>query len=83
MSGGSTLSFVIPKWMGSATESPLGRRQYHPIYEACARHNLPLALHLGGEGAGRLGDAAGLLDSLVLAPEFVPFLTTGAYDLLP
>jgi len=38
--------------MGSASESPLGRRQYHPIYEACARHNLPLALHIGGEGAG-------------------------------
>ena len=38
---------------------------------------------LGGEGAGRLGDAARLLDSLVLAPEFVPFLTTGAYELLP
>lgn len=36
----------------SATESPLGRRQYHPIYEACVRHGLPLALHLGGEGAG-------------------------------
>jgi predicted TIM-barrel fold metal-dependent hydrolase len=38
--------------MGSSTESPLGRRQYHPIYEACARHGLPLALHIGGEGAG-------------------------------
>ncbi len=38
--------------MGSATESPLGRRQYHPIYAACVRHGLPLALHLGGEGAG-------------------------------
>jgi predicted TIM-barrel fold metal-dependent hydrolase len=36
----------------SATESPLGRRQYHPIYEACVRHNLPLSLHFGGEGAG-------------------------------
>lgn len=38
--------------MGSASETPLGRRVYHPIYEACARHNLPLALHIGGEGAG-------------------------------
>ena len=26
--------------------------QFHPIYEACARHHLPLALHIGGEGAG-------------------------------
>jgi uncharacterized protein len=38
--------------IGSASESPLGRRQYHPIYAACARHQLPLALHLGGEGTG-------------------------------
>jgi predicted TIM-barrel fold metal-dependent hydrolase len=38
--------------MCSASESPFGRRQYHPIYEACARHGLPIALHLGGEGAG-------------------------------
>jgi predicted TIM-barrel fold metal-dependent hydrolase len=38
--------------MGSASEAPLGRRVFHPIYEACVRHNLPLALHAGGEGAG-------------------------------
>jgi predicted TIM-barrel fold metal-dependent hydrolase len=38
--------------MGSASETPLGRRQYHPIYAACVRHDLPLALHIGGEGAG-------------------------------
>ena len=36
----------------SAGETPLGRRAYHPIFEACARHGLPLALHIGGEGAG-------------------------------
>lgn len=38
--------------MCSASEAPFGRRQYHPIYAACARHGLPLALHIGGEGAG-------------------------------
>jgi predicted TIM-barrel fold metal-dependent hydrolase len=38
--------------MCSASESPFGRRQYHPIYAACERHGLPLALHIGGEGAG-------------------------------
>ncbi|MCA1725125.1 MAG: amidohydrolase family protein [Thermomicrobia bacterium] len=43
---------MVQVLMGSASESPLGRRQYHPIYAACTRHNLPLALHLGGEGAG-------------------------------
>ncbi len=43
---------MVQVLMGSASETPLGRRQYHPIYEACVRHGLPLALHLGGEGAG-------------------------------
>src|SRR5262245_59484734 len=38
--------------MCSASESPFGRRQYHAIYAACERHGLPLALHVGGEGAG-------------------------------
>ena len=38
--------------MGSASEAPFGRRAFHPIYEACVRHGLPLALHIGGEGAG-------------------------------
>jgi malate synthase len=30
----------------------------------------------------RLGDAADLLDRLVLAPEFMPFLTLPAYSML-
>jgi predicted TIM-barrel fold metal-dependent hydrolase len=43
---------MVQVLIGSGAESPLGRRQYHPIYAACVRHNLPLALHCGGEGAG-------------------------------
>lgn len=43
---------MVQVLMCSAGETPLGRRAYHPIYEACARHNLPVALHIGGEGAG-------------------------------
>ncbi len=43
---------MVQVLMGSASSAPLGGRQYHPIYEACARHGLPLALHIGGEGAG-------------------------------
>jgi len=29
---------------------PMGRRRYWPIYEACERHGLPLAVHNGGWG---------------------------------
>ena len=37
---------------------------------------------LGGAGEGRLGEAAKLLDQLVLTDEFVEFLTLPAYDRL-
>jgi uncharacterized protein len=43
---------MVQVLMGSASEAPFGRRAYHPIYEACVRHDLPLALHIGGEGTG-------------------------------
>jgi len=43
---------MVQVLMCSAGETPLGRRAYHPIYEACVRHGLPLALHVGGEGVG-------------------------------
>jgi predicted TIM-barrel fold metal-dependent hydrolase len=43
---------MVQVLMGSASEAPFGRRAFHPIYAACVRHGLPLALHLGGEGAG-------------------------------
>jgi len=29
---------------------PLGRKKYWPIYEAAARHNLPVSIHFGGQG---------------------------------
>jgi predicted TIM-barrel fold metal-dependent hydrolase len=32
------------------TIEPLGRRRYWPIFEAAARNNLPVGLHLGGVG---------------------------------
>jgi predicted TIM-barrel fold metal-dependent hydrolase len=43
---------MVQVLLGSASEAPLGRRAYHPIYAACVAHGLPLALHIGGEGAG-------------------------------
>jgi predicted TIM-barrel fold metal-dependent hydrolase len=43
---------MVQVLLGSASEDPLGRRAYHPIYAACVAHGLPLALHIGGEGAG-------------------------------
>ncbi len=38
--------------------------------------------HLGGREAGRFGEAASILDQLILNDEFVEFLTYPAYELL-
>jgi predicted TIM-barrel fold metal-dependent hydrolase len=38
--------------MDSGARVPFGQRQYYPIYEACERHGLPLALHPGNRRAG-------------------------------
>ena len=32
--------------VGSSAQAAYGKRQYHPIWEAAARHNLPVALHV-------------------------------------
>lgn len=32
------------------TAEPLGRRKYWPMFDAAVRHNLPLAIHVGGAG---------------------------------
>ncbi len=36
------------------TMEPLGRRKYWPLYEAAARHGLPVGIHFGGDGGNPL-----------------------------
>jgi uncharacterized protein len=43
---------MVQVTMDSGARIPFGQRYYHPIYEACERHGLPLALHPGTEGIG-------------------------------
>lgn len=38
--------------MPAGARMPFGNRFYHPIYEACQRHGLPVCVHFGAEGAG-------------------------------
>ncbi|CAN5803454.1 amidohydrolase family protein [soil metagenome] len=38
--------------MPAGARMPFGNRFYHPIYAACERHNLPVCIHFGAEGAG-------------------------------
>jgi predicted TIM-barrel fold metal-dependent hydrolase len=53
---------MVQVLMPSAAHLPLGHRFFHPIYAAAVEHDLPVAIHPGGEGAGiaRSAVAAGL-----------------------
>ena len=39
------------------TSEPLGRRKYWKIYDAATRHDLPVAIHVGGRGGGPITGA--------------------------
>ena len=43
---------IVQVQMSSVGRTPYGRREHWPIYEAAARHDLPVALHIGPEGMG-------------------------------
>jgi uncharacterized protein len=43
---------MVQVTMDSGARAPFGQRYYHPIYAACERHGLPLAIHPGTEGMG-------------------------------
>jgi uncharacterized protein len=44
--------------MACASRSPLGQRQFHPIYAAATELGLPVAMHFGAEGCGTNGPAS-------------------------
>ena len=46
---------MVQVLMPSGAHMAYGKRYYHPIYEAAAAHNLPVALHPGSEGVGISG----------------------------
>lgn len=43
---------LVQVLMPAATQLPLGKKLYHPIYQAAMEHHLPIAIHPGYEGAG-------------------------------
>jgi malate synthase len=67
------------QWRTTGTRLDDARLFSADVYRAFRREELEA---LGGGTEGRLGDAAALLDDLVLADEFVEFLTQPAYDRL-
>lgn len=45
----SSMAAVV---LSTAQPALLGQRRFHPIYEAAARHGLPIAIHPGVDGGG-------------------------------
>ena len=67
------------QWIRHGARMDDGRPVTPELYRAFRDQELDA---LGGSGQGRLGDAARILDDLVLSRDFVPFLTVEAYELL-
>jgi malate synthase len=67
------------QWRTTGTRLDDGRDASAELYAAIRDEELA---RLGGPEAGRLADAAGLLDRLVLDDDFAEFLTQRAYSLL-
>jgi malate synthase len=64
------------QWAHNGTRLADGRAFGPELYQQVRTEELE---KLGGDGTGRLRDAAQILDDLVLSREFVPFLTVRAY----
>jgi malate synthase len=67
-------------WRNRSDRLDDGRPITAELYRAVRSEELAA---LGGPAIGRLADAAGLLDRLVLDADFAEFLTLDAYELLP
>jgi malate synthase len=67
------------QWLHNGVRLADGRAFGTELYEQIRREEIE---KLGGEGKGRLRDAAKILDELVLSRSFVPFLTVLAYPRL-
>lgn len=80
--------------LGCGAPRPFGNRFYHPIYEACVRNNLAVAMHFGGEGSGinpppsAAGYPSYYIESRQLRPTFyavhvASFIFEGVFEKFP
>lgn len=73
------------------TLEPLGRPRYWPVYDAAARHGLPVAMHFTGYGAGPLtgaGYPSFYLEERINAPagfqeQLTSLVCEGVFERLP
>ncbi|TXK68952.1 amidohydrolase family protein [Paenibacillus sp. N3.4] len=80
--------------VSNGAQMPYGHRFYHPIYEACVRHNLPFAIHVSMEGIGINNPPTGVghvstyieyrsARSQVMAAHLASFIFEGVFDKFP
>ncbi len=85
---------VCAAMLGCGAQRPFGHRFYHPIYEACVRNGLAVAMHFGAEGAGTnpppsaAGYPSYYIENRQLRPSFyavhvVSFVFEGVFDKFP
>ena len=84
--------YFVSVMMNPYSRSPLGQSQYHPIYEAAAKHNLPLCLHVNrAPGMAMLtpvGFPSYFLEHHALFPvsyatHLLSMMTNGVFDKIP
>jgi predicted TIM-barrel fold metal-dependent hydrolase len=85
---------MVQAYVQGGAAHPYGQRNYHPIYEACLKHNLHFAIHVGGEGAGRNATTTGAgypsyyIEGRAARPQvfmahMASFIFEGVFELFP
>ncbi|MCK1592106.1 amidohydrolase family protein [Bradyrhizobium sp. 169] len=80
--------------LGCGAPRPFGHRFYHPIYEACVRNGLAVAMHFGAEGVGTnpppsaAGFSSYYIENRLMRPSFysvnvVSFVFEGVFEKFP